>query len=187
MTGGDPVLNVRHCRLLLKEIAMAENIDSKRQSVREELDKLNYEYKVEIPKRIAEARAYGDLKENAEYHAARERQGFVKARISQLNAQLRQMKELDLNSIADDRIGFGASVTVLDLDTNERIELALVSPDSIDPSAGRISLSSPIGIALQNKQAGEEVAVAIPAGKRNYYIEKIVTIQGNIFEKKFGG
>ncbi len=162
---------------------MAGDIDAKKQLIREELDKLNYEYKVEIPKRIAEARAYGDLKENAEYHAARERQGFVKARISQLNAQLGQMKELSIDSISEDKIGFGTSVSVLDLDTDDRMEFAFVSPDEIDPSLGRISLSSPIGLALQNRQAGEEVSVTIPAGKKRYYIERITTIHGNVFEK----
>ena len=166
---------------------MVDGFDAKKQSIREELDKLNYEYKVEIPKRISEARAYGDLKENAEYHAARERQGFVKARIAQLNAQLSQMKELDINAIAEDKIGFGATVTLLDLDTSDRIEFALVAPDEIDPSAGKISLSSPVGIALQNRRTGEEVEVAIPAGTRRYYIEKIITIHGNVFEEIFKG
>ena len=166
---------------------MSSGFDSKKQSIREELEKLNYEYKVEIPKRIAEARRYGDLKENAEYHAARERQAFVKARISQLNVQLSRLKDLNIESIAEDKIGFGASVTILDLDTSDRIEFAFVSPEELDPSKGKISLSSPIGTALQNRQAGEEVAVTIPAGKKRYYIEKITTIHGNVFEKLYGG
>ncbi len=166
---------------------MGDGLDAKRQSIRDELDRLNYEYKVEIPKRIAEARAYGDLKENAEYHAARERQGFVKARISQLNAQLGQMKELNIDAIAGDKIGFGTSVSVVDMDSEDRLEFVFVSPDEIDPSEGRISLSSPIGTALQNRQAGDTVEAVIPAGKRRYFIEKIVTIHGNVFEKKFSG
>jgi transcription elongation factor GreA len=174
-------------RILIKEFVMVGDLDAKKQTIRDELDKLNYEYKVEIPKRIAEARAYGDLKENAEYHAARERQGFVKARISQLNAQLGQMKELSIESIAEDKIGFGTSVTVLDLDTSDRIEFAFVSPNEIDPSEGRITLSSPVGLALQNRQVGEEVSVTIPAGKKRYYIEKITTIHGNVFEKLHNG
>ncbi len=164
---------------------MAEGMDEKKQSIRDELEKLNYEYKVEIPRRIAEARTYGDLKENAEYHAARERQAFVKARILQLTSLLGQMKELNLESIADDKIGFGASVTVVDLDTKERNEFVFVSPDEIDPSEGRISLSSPIGSALQNRNAGETVEIAIPAGTKRFYIEKIITIHGNTFEKKY--
>lgn len=166
---------------------MGDGIDAKRQSIREELDRLNYEYKVEIPKRIAEARAYGDLKENAEYHAARERQGMVKARISQLNGQLGQMKELNIDAIAEDKIGFGSSVSVVDMDSDDRLEFVFVMPDDVDPSEGKISLSSPIGTALQNRQAGDTVEAVIPAGKRRYFIEKIVTIHGNVFEKKYGG
>lgn len=166
---------------------MANDIDAKRQSIRDELDKLNYEYKVELPKRIAEARAYGDLKENAEYHAARERQSFVQALISQLNAQLGQLKDLNVDDIANDRIGFGATVTVIDLDSDDRMEFIFVAPNEVDPSAGKISLSSPIGNAMQNKKAGEVVEAVIPAGKRKYYIEKITTIHGIILEEKYMG
>lgn len=166
---------------------MANDFEAKRQAVRDELDRLNYEFKIEIPKRIAEARSYGDLKENAEYHAARERQGMVKARISQLNAQLGELKQLDINNIAEDRIGYGATVVLVDLDTDDRMELVFVSPNEVDPSAGRISLSSPIGNALQNKKAGETAEAVIPAGKRRYYIEKIVTIHGAVLEEKYAG
>ncbi len=166
---------------------MANDIEAKRQTIRDELDKLNYEYKVEIPKRIAEARAYGDLKENAEYHAARERQSFVQALIAQLNAQLGQLKELNIGDIADDRIGFGATVSVIDLDSDDRMEFIFVAPNEVDPSAGKISLSSPIGNAMQNKKAGEVVEAVIPAGKRRYFVEKIVTIHGNVLEEKYSG
>jgi transcription elongation factor GreA len=168
-------------------MANDNDIEAKRQVVRDELDKLNYEFKIEIPKRIAEARSYGDLKENAEYHAARERQGMVKARIAQLNAQLRQLKELNIEEIAEDRVGYGATVVLIDLDTDDRMELVFVSPNEVDPSAGRISLSSPIGNALQNKRAGETAEAIIPAGKRRYYIEKIITIHGFVLEEKFAG
>lgn len=166
---------------------MANDLEAKRQAIRDELERLNYEYKVDLPKRIAEARAYGDLKENAEYHAARERQGFVQARISQLNGQLGQLNSINIGDIADECIGFGASVTVIDLDSDDRIDFVFVSPNEVDPSAGKISLSSPIGNALQSKKAGDMVEASIPAGKRRYYIEKIVTIHGNTFEKKYSG
>jgi transcription elongation factor GreA len=164
---------------------MANDFEAKRQAIRDELDRLNQEFKVEIPKRIAEARTYGDLKENAEYHAARERQGFVQARIGQLNAQLGQLNNLNIGDIADECIGFGAAVNVIDLDLGDRLEFMFVSPNEVDPSAGKISLSSPIGNALQNKKAGDTVEAVIPSGKRRYYIEKIVTIHGNTFEKKY--
>jgi transcription elongation factor GreA len=166
---------------------MVNDLEIQRQTIRDELDRLNYEFKVEIPKRIAEARTYGDLKENAEYHAARERQGMVKARISQLNAQLNQLKQLNIGDIAEDRIGYGATVSVIDMDTDDLMEFVFVSPNEVDPSAGKISLSSPIGNALQNRMAGETVEAVIPAGKRRYYIQKIVTIHGNILEEKQEG
>lgn len=163
---------------------MPDSLEEKKQNLREELERLTYEFKVEIPRRIAEARAYGDLKENAEYHAARERQSFVQARIAQLNAQLSRLKDTNLSSIPNDRIGFGSVVTVIDLEEEERIEFAMVSPNEVDPSAGKISLSSPIGAALNDRTAGETVEVVIPAGKKRYYIEKVKTIHGTVFDAR---
>lgn len=160
---------------------MSSDLDQKKQKIKEELDQLQYEFKVELPKVIAEARAYGDLKENAEYHAARERQSFVQARIGQLAEQLAQLDNIDVSNLPADRIGFGSSVTVYDLISEDRIDFTFVSPNEVDPSQGKISLSSPIGTALQNKTAGEEVEVIIPAGKRKYFIERLVTIHGNEF------
>jgi len=158
---------------------MNADIDLKKKNVRVELDRLKHEFKVELPKKIAEARAYGDLKENAEYHAARERQSFVKARISQLIEQLGRLNELDITNIPNDKIAYGSQVTVYDLDSKDRINFIFVSSEEVNPSEGKISLSSPVGVALQNKTAGDQVEILIPAGKRNYYIEKLVTIHGN--------
>jgi transcription elongation factor GreA len=157
---------------------MSEDIDNKKKIIKDEIDKLNYEFKVELPKKISEARAYGDLKENAEYHAARERQSFVKARISQLSDQLQKLGELDISTIPDDRIGYGSTVQVLDTDSEDNIEFTLVSQDAVDPSEGKISLSSPVGAALMNRTVGEEIEIAIPAGKRRYFIERVITIHG---------
>ena len=164
---------------------MNADIEQQKKQYREELEKLKQEFKVELPRRIAEARAYGDLKENAEYDAARERQAFVKARISQLTDQLNKLNDLNLSDIPPDKIGFGASVTVIDVDSDDAVVFTFVSPHEVNPSEGKISLSSPIGQALQNKTVGEEVEVSIPAGLRNYYVEKIVTIHGDVHEKKY--
>ena len=164
---------------------MNADIEQQKKQYREELEKLKKEFKVELPRRIAEARAYGDLKENAEYDAARERQAFVKARISQLTDQLNKLNDLNLSDIPADKIGFGASVTVIDVDSDDAIVFTFVSPQEVNPSEGKISLSSPIGQALHNKTVGEEVEVSIPAGLRNYYVEKIVTIHGDVHEKKY--
>ncbi len=163
---------------------MTSDIEATKKAVREELDKLKQEFKVELPKRIEKARSYGDLRENAEYDAAKERQAFVKARISQLAEQLSQLNNIKLSDIPDDRIAYGSQVTVVDLTTDDRIELSMVSSEEVDPSAGKISLSSPIGAALMNKQVGETAEAEIPAGKRQYYVEKLVTIHGNEYLKE---
>lgn len=158
---------------------MSSELEMNKQKVRDELEKLKHEYKVDLPKIISEAREYGDLKENAEYHAARERQSFVKARIGQLIEQLNQLNDLNLTDIPDDKVGYGSSVTVVDVDTDDEVTFTFVSSNEVSPSEGKISVSSPIGAAMQNRSAGDTVTVVIPAGKRNYLIKKIVTIHGN--------
>lgn len=162
---------------------MSTELEAKKQKVRDELEKMKHEFKVDLPKKISEAREYGDLKENAEYHAARERQSFVKARIAQLTDQLNQLNDLNVTEIPDDRIGYGSTVTLLDLDSEDEIVFTFVSSNEVNPAEGKISVSSPIGVALQNRYAGDSVEVTIPAGKRNYKILKIITIHGTEIEK----
>lgn len=157
---------------------MSNELETKKQQIRDELEKMKYEFKVELPKKIAEAREYGDLKENAEYHAARERQSFVKARISQLTEQLNSLNDLNVTDIPEDKVGYGSSVTVIDIDSDDEIVFTFVSSNEVNPSQGKISVSSPIGAAMQNKTVGENVSVVIPSGKRNYLIKKIITIHG---------
>ncbi|HOK01798.1 MAG TPA: transcription elongation factor GreA [Spirochaetota bacterium] len=156
-------------------------LEQKKQQIREELEKLKYEFKIELPKRISEAREYGDLKENAEYHAARERQSFVQARIAQLTEQLNKLNELNLSDIPEDKVAYGSTVTVVDVDTDDEVVFTFVSSNEVNPSEGKISVSSPIGAAMQNKAVGELVEVNIPAGKRKYKIIKLVTIHGKEF------
>ncbi|MCL2154484.1 MAG: transcription elongation factor GreA [Leptospirales bacterium] len=160
---------------------MSAELEDNKQKLREELEKLKHEYKVELPKVISAAREYGDLKENAEYHAARERQSFVKARISQLVEQLNILNDLNISEISEDKIGYGSSVKVVDVNTDDEISFTFVSANEINPSEGKISVSSPIGMAMQNKSVGEQVTVVVPAGKRTYLIKNIVTIHGNEF------
>lgn len=157
---------------------MPVNIEDKKKQIKEEIDRLQYEMKVELPQRIAEARAKGDLKENAEYHAARERQSFVQARIAYLSKQLSLMDSIDISSIEQGRVEFGSLVTVRNLDTGEVVEFTIVTPNEVDASAGKISLSSPIGRGLHKKTVGDEVTVQIPAGVKRFRIEKIITIHG---------
>lgn len=160
---------------------MTGNIESKRREIKDELENLRHEFKVDLPKKIAQARSYGDLKENADYHAARERQAFVKARIAQLNSQLSQLNDIDLSKIQQDKVGFGSKVVIVDLDSNEKFEFTFVHPNEVSPSEGKISANSPIGAALNNRCAGEEIEANIPAGKRRYFIEKLVTLHGTEF------
>jgi transcription elongation factor GreA len=160
---------------------MGDDLDVKKRVLKDEIEKLKHEFKVELPQKISEARAYGDLKENAEYHAARERQSFVKARISQLSEQLSKLHDMNMGTIPEDKVGYGSSLTVYDIDSEDTIELTLVSPNEVDPSNGKISLSSPIGAALNNRSAGDSVEITIPAGKKRYLIKKLTTIHGNEF------
>jgi transcription elongation factor GreA len=160
---------------------MNESIELKRKALLEEIEKLREECYVELPKRIAEARSLGDLKENSEYDAARERQAFVKARIGQLGRVLKQYDDVAAESPGDEtKIGFGSVVVVLDLDANTRSEYTFVHPAEVDPSEGKISIGSPVGLALQDHTAGEEVVVTVPAGEKRLLIEKITTLHGTV-------
>lgn len=142
----------------------------------DEVEKLAYELKVELPKEIGRARELGDLKENAEYHAAKERQAFVRARLEQLSERLSQLSLLDFSRIPRDKIGLGSTVTVLDLDTDEEITFQLVIAEEADSKQGKISAGSPIGRGLVNKEVGEEVEVNVPSGTREFEILSFKTI-----------
>jgi transcription elongation factor GreA len=160
---------------------MTDIVEQKKKALAQEVEDLREEFYVELPKRIAEARSLGDLKENSEYDAARERQAFVKARISQLSRLMAQYSEAAASPTAENKIGFGSVVLVLDLNTNTRCEYTIVHPAEVDPDAGKISLSSPVGRALQDRSAGEEVVVTVPAGEKKLLIEKITSLHGNVF------
>jgi len=165
---------------------MADDLKAKKEKLKAELDKLKHEFKIELPKKIAHARAYGDLKENAEYHAARERQAWVQALISQLTEQISALNDLSTTNLPDDCIAYGSTVTVVDPDDeddeDEFVTFTMVSPNEVSPSEGKISLSSPIGGALGGHKPGDVVEVTIPAGKRNYKILKVITIKGTVLE-----
>jgi transcription elongation factor GreA len=160
---------------------MTESIEQKKDKLLQEILKLREEYQVELPKRIAEARGHGDLSENSEFDAARERQAFVKARIGQLSRQLKQYDEVCASPVDEKKIGFGSSVVVLELNSNTRSEYTIVHPAEVDPCEGRISISSPVGRALENRTVGEEVSVTVPDGEKRLFIEKITTLRGTVF------
>lgn len=147
-----------------------------KKKLEEEIAALDIELRIDLPREISKARAHGDLSENAEYHAAKERQGIVNARLGQLRARLRELSMIDLTRIPRDRVGLGSSVTVLDLTKDEEITYRLVTSEDADVAAGRISTTSPIGKGLLGKQVGDTVKVQIPGGMREMEIIQLVTI-----------
>jgi len=142
----------------------------------DEIKTLDYELKVQLPKEILKAREHGDLRENAEYKAAKERQSFLQARIGQIHRRLAALSLANLDKIPRDKVGLGSTVNVRETSTAENIVYEIVTPEEADPTIGRISPSSPIGRCLLNHEAGDVVEVKVPSGTREYEITKLVTI-----------
>jgi len=141
-----------------------------------EIAALDNEFRVELPKEILKARAHGDLSENAEYHAAKERQGYVNARLGQLRARLRELSMVDMSKIPHDRVGLGSTVLVLDVNKDEKVRYKLVTSEDVDVAKGLISTSSPIGRGLLGKVVGDTVRIQIPGGAREMEIMELITI-----------
>jgi transcription elongation factor GreA len=150
-------------------------IDIKKR-LEEELKTLDYELKVTLPKEIQRAREYGDLRENAEYKAAKERQTFLQARISQLQRRMVALSMINLDKVPKDKVGLGSTVTLKQTDTGDIITYELVTPEEADPVQGRISPSSPIGRSLLNHEEGDTVEVKVPSGTKEYEVIRLVTI-----------
>ncbi len=136
---------------------------------------LERELRHELPREIQVARELGDLRENAEYKAALERQSFVRSRIGQIQRRLSELSRLNLESVPTDRIHLGSRVRVLDLESDKELTYELVIAEDADPAKGRISTASPIGRGLMGKQAGDEVSIRIPSGMRNLEIVEVKT------------
>lgn len=147
-----------------------------KRKLQEEIALLENELRIELPKEILKARAHGDLSENAEYHAAKERQAYVNARLGQLHARLRDISMIDMSKIPHDRVGLGSTVVVMDVTKDEKIRYKLVTSEDVDVSKGLISTSSPIGRGLLGKQVGDSVRIQIPGGVREMEIIELVTI-----------
>jgi transcription elongation factor GreA len=147
-----------------------------KKKLEEEIAALENELRIQLPREISKARAHGDLSENAEYHAAKERQGMVNARLGQLRSRLRELSMIDMSRIPRDRVGLGSSVTVLDLQKEQEITYQLVTSEEADVALGRISTTSPIGRGLLGKQVGDTVKVQIPGGVREMEIIQLLTI-----------
>ena len=142
--------------------------------LRAELNELKAVQRPKISKAIAEAREHGDLKENAEYHAAREQQSFCEGRITEIEAKLSESEIIDISKIEPTgKVIFGTTVTLFNLDTDESVSYQIVGEDEADVAVGKISVVSPIARAIMGKPDGEEVVVKVPAGEVQYEIEKI--------------
>ena len=144
--------------------------------MQDEINALEHELVHELPKEIKKAAALGDLSENAEYHMAKQRQEFVKARVRQLGKRLAELSMVNMNNIPKDRIGLGSTVKVYDSTKNEEVEYNLVTSEESDVGAGKISTTSPIGRALLNKKVGDTAVVVTPNGKREMEVLSLMTI-----------
>ena len=141
--------------------------------LREELTRLERKDRIEVIKAIEVARGHGDLKENAEYHAAKERQGHIEGRIMELKDKLGRAEVIDCSNVTCDRVVFGVGVTVVDLDTDEEVTYQLLGQEESDVKKGIISIFSPLGKALIGKSVGDEVTVKTPSGVRELEIVEI--------------
>jgi transcription elongation factor GreA len=144
--------------------------------LKQELATLEEELHFHLPKEIQKAREFGDLRENAEYKAALERQSMVKARIRQIQDRLSEVQSIDISKIPTDRIAYGSTVVLYDLDKDEKVTYQLVTSEESKPEEGKISTVSPIGQALMGRQEGDTVKVKTPTGVRNFEISRLTTI-----------
>jgi len=144
--------------------------------LRTDLDELESELRVHLPKEIKRALEFGDLRENSEYHAALDRQNMVKARIRELRQRLSEVSSIDLTRIPDDKAAYGSTLVLYDSERQEEVTYRLVTSEESDPQQGFISTTSPIGKSLMGKEEGDEVLVRTPAGARNFEIRRLITL-----------
>jgi transcription elongation factor GreA len=147
-----------------------------KKKLQDEINTLEHELVHELPKEIKRAVALGDLSENAEYHMAKQRQEFVKARLRQLGRRMADLSLINMDNIPKDKVGLGSTVKVYDNSKNEEVEYKLVTTEESDVATGKISTSSPIGRALLNKKVGDSATVITPNGKRELDILTLSTI-----------
>ena len=150
--------------------------------LQEELHALEYELRNELPREILTAREHGDLSENAEYHAAKERQGLVNAKMNKLKQRLSELAMIDFTKIPHGRVGLGSKVKVLDVLKDEEITYELVMSEDADAVKNMISTSSPIGRALLGKEVGDAVKVTSPGGLKELEIVKLTTVHDAVAE-----
>ena len=151
-------------------------LDEIRERLSEESEQLLHELQVVLPRAIEHALGLGDLRENSEYHAALERQRFVHARLDYISRRLSELSDIDLETIPDDRIGFGSRVTLRDVEDDTTTVYTVAFGEHMDVEKAEISMASPIGKALLGRREGEEVSVTLPMGGVRYEIIEVFTI-----------
>jgi transcription elongation factor GreA len=151
-------------------------LDQIRAKLEAEIERLTEELTKELPARIKTAMEHGDLRENAEFKAAKERQAFVEARLNHLTIRMTELSRIDVSQMAYDRVGFGSQVTIHDLELDERFTFTITAGDFIDLDGGQVSLASPIGRGLLGAKRGQEVKIALPRGERRYKIVELTTL-----------
>jgi len=147
-----------------------------KQRLQNELDELEAELRVHLPKEIKRALEFGDLRENSEYRAALDRQNMVKARIVELRQRISEIASIDLNKVPRDKASYGSTLVLYDSERDEEISYRLVTPEESDPQNGLISTISPVGKSLMGKEEGDEVVVRTPAGARRFEVLRMTTL-----------
>ncbi len=147
-----------------------------RKKLQEDLNAIERELRVELPREILRAREHGDLSENAEFKAAKERQSYLEGRKAQLHQRLASLSLVNLGKIPTDRAAYGSRVVLYDYGADREIEYRLVAPEESDLSRGLISITSPIGRSLVGKMVGDGVEIVTPAGRRDYELRSLTTI-----------
>jgi len=160
-----------------KVVALTVDIKKKLQG---ELDELESELFIHLPKEIKRAREFGDLRENSEYQTALQRQTMVKARIRELRQRMSEVGSIDLSKLPRDKASYGSTLVLYDAEREEEVTYRLVTPEETDPAAGLISTVSPIGRSLMGKQEGDEVVVSIPSGSRRFEIRRLTTLHDEV-------
>ncbi len=157
--------------------------DAVKRKLQQELDELDQELRVELPKQIKTAKEWGDLRENAEYHAALARQQFVQARIRDLRQRISEIASIDVTKVPRDRAAYGSTLVLYDPERDEEVTYRLVTPEESDPPKGLISTASPIGRSLMGKEEGDEIKVTTPGGARQFEIKKLTTLHDELEAK----
>ena len=155
-----------------------------REKIEAEITRLTHELQRELPERIKIAMEHGDLRENAEFEAAKERQGFVEARLNHLTSRMTELSKIDVTQMPYDKVGFGSRVTIKDSDTGDDFTFTITAGDFIDLDGGQVSLASPIGQGLLGAKEGQDVVVALPRGDRNYKVLSLTTLPQQLEEKE---